>query len=228
MSEDDARSRLLALSAQRGVSLAALSELIGRNISYLQQFVRKGSPRKLEENDRRVLAHFLGVDEAELGGPVADGALLRQISTQRMPLSGNGGPKRADWLEIPRLGLGASAGPGSVVREEAAVGQIRFSARWLKSQGLEPGALTVIAVEGDSMEPTLRDGDEILVDRSPRPLRAGIHIIRLDDVLLVKRLEPGPAGTVTIISDNPAYGRGERSLTDVEIIGRVVWKGGRL
>jgi phage repressor protein C with HTH and peptisase S24 domain len=36
------------------------------------------------------------------------------------------------------------------------------------------------------MEPSLRDGDEIIVDRSLRTMRAGIHVIRLDDVLLVK------------------------------------------
>ena len=78
------------------------------------------------------------------------------------------------------------------------------------------------------MEPTLRDGDEILVDRTPRPLRAGIHVIRLDDVLLVKRLESGPGGTLRVISDNAAYPRMERLAQDVELIGRVVWKGGRL
>ena len=42
--------------------------------------------------------------------------------------------------------------------------------------------------EGKSLFATLRDGDEILVDRAPRPLRSGLHVIRLDDVLLVKRL----------------------------------------
>lgn len=219
MENADARSRLLALSAQRGVSLAALSALIGRNASYLQQFVRKGSPRKLEENDRHTLARFLGVDEAELGAPVAPARAIN-LPVPRRPL--------ADWLDIPRLGLGASAGPGSLASEEAAVGQLRFSARWLKQNGLEAGQLSVIAVEGDSMEPSLRDGDEILVDRSPRPVRAGIHVIRLDDVLLVKRLEPGPAGRITVISDNAAYGRSERSAADVEVLGRVVWKGGRL
>jgi hypothetical protein len=60
------------------------------------------------------------------------------------------------------------------------------------------------------MEPTLRDSDEILVDRTPRPLRAGIHVIRVDDVLLVKRLEAGAAGMIRVISDNPAYPRMER------------------
>lgn len=214
----DARSRLLALSAERGVSLSALSALIGRNASYLQQFVRKGSPRKLEENDRRTLARFLGVDEAQLGAPAPEAVPAGMVQPRRT---------LADWLDIPRLPLGASAGPGALAADEQPVGQLRFSARWLKDHGLEPGQLSVIAVEGDSMEPTLRDGDEILVDRTPRPLRAGIHVIRLDDALLVKRLEPG-AGRVTVISDNPAYPRSERGAAEVEVIGRVVWKGGRL
>ncbi len=60
------RARLLELSQARGVSLAALSELLGRNPSYLQQFIRKGSPRKLEEQDRATLARFLGIEEVEL------------------------------------------------------------------------------------------------------------------------------------------------------------------
>lgn len=231
MIEGDARSRLLALSSERGVSLASLSELIGRNASYLQQFVRKGSPRKLEENDRRVLARFLGVDEVELGGPLPDAVPAVTLPAQRLRL---GTMARAmqrgmvQWLDIPRLGLGASAGPGALSLPEEPVGQLRFSARWLKQQGLDAETLSVIAVEGDSMEPTLRDGDEILVDHAPRALRAGVYVVRLDDVLLVKRLEPGPAGQVTIISDNPAYGRNQRSLDDVGIVGRVVWKGGRL
>ena len=54
----DARTRLLELARERRSSLAGLSALIGRNSSYLQQFIRKGSPRKLEEQDRKVLAEF--------------------------------------------------------------------------------------------------------------------------------------------------------------------------
>lgn len=219
MESDDVRSRLLALSAERGVSLSALSGLIGRNASYLQQFVRKGSPRKLEENDRRTLARFLGVDEGELGAPAVSAASAA-VPPARRP--------NAEWLDIPRLGLGASAGPGAVASAEQPVGQIRFSARWLRRNGLEPGQLSVIAVEGDSMEPTLRDGDEILVDCTQRGLRAGIHVIRLDEVLLVKRLEPSSGGRVAVISDNALYPRSERSAAEVEIVGRVVWKGGRL
>jgi phage repressor protein C with HTH and peptisase S24 domain len=78
------------------------------------------------------------------------------------------------------------------------------------------------------MEPSLRDGDEILVDRSPRPLRDGIHVVRLDGALLVKRVETGRPGVVTLISDNPAYRPIECQPADIEVLGRVVWKGGRV
>ena len=220
---DPTRQRLMALAAERGVSLSALSALLGRNAAYLQQFVRKGSPRKLEENDRRTLAEFFGVDEAELGAPARETVLTVGAA------GGAGAPSRtADWADIPRLPLGASAGPGTVALDPAPIDRLRFSGRWLRQQGLEPGMLSVIEVEGDSMEPTLRDGDEILVDRAPRPLRSGLHVIRLDDVLLVKRLEPGPSGTLQVISDNSAYPRMERPRADVAILGRVVWKGGRV
>jgi hypothetical protein len=220
---DPARARLVALAAERGVSLSALSGLLGRNAAYLQQFVRKGSPRKLEENDRRTLAEFFGVEEAELGAPPRETVLTVGAGTPAASLT-----RGADWADIPRLPLGASAGPGTIAQDFAPVDRLRFSGRWLRQQGLEPGMLSVIEVEGDSMEPTLRDGDEILVDRTARPLRSGLHVIRLDDVLLVKRLEPGPAGTLRVISDNPAYPRLERPLADVAVIGRVVWKGGRV
>lgn len=212
----DPRARLLELCERQNVSLAALSALLGRNASYLQQFVRKGSPRKLEETDRRTLARFFGVDEAELGAP-------EDISP-----SPTGKRLRGEWIDVPRLPLGASAGGGAVALEEQPVGAFRFASRWLREQGLDPAMLSAIAVAGDSMEPTLRDGDEILVDRTPRPLRDGIHVVRLDDSLLVKRVDTGRPGTIALRSDNKAYEPIELSPGEVQVIGRVVWKSGRL
>lgn len=212
----DPRQRLLQLAAERGASLSALSELIGRNSSYLQQFIRKGSPRKLEETDRRKLARFFGVDESELGAP-------EEFSSPATPR-----PARSDWIDVPRLPLGASAGPGALAMEEMPIGAFRFSARWLREQGLDPRMLSAIRVEGDSMEGTLRDGDEILVDRSPRPLRDGIHVVRTGEALLVKRVDLGRPGTITLVSDNPAYRPIELPPQEVQVIGRVVWKSGRL
>lgn len=212
----DPRARLLDLATERGASLSGLSELIGRNSTYLQQFIRKGSPRKLEETDRRTLARFFGVDESELGAP-EENSSSPQVK-----------PTRGDWVDVPRLPLGASAGPGALALEEMPIGAFRFAARWLREQGLDPAMLSAIRVEGDSMEATLRDGDEILVDRTPRPLRDGIHVVRTGDALLVKRLDTSRAGLLALVSDNPAYRPIELPREEVEVIGRVVWKSGRL
>ena len=206
----DPRERLTELAAARNASLAALSRMIGRNSSYLQQFVTKGSPRKLEEEDRRKLADFFAVAESELGAPE------------------DRGEPRGEFVDIPRLPLEASAGPGATAAQEIPFDSFRFSRRWLREQGLEPGQLSAIRVMGDSMDPLLRDGDEILVDRTPRAFREGVHVVRLGDALHVKLLQAVPPGRLRLISKNPAYEPVEVAMTDVDVVGRVVWKGGRL
>ena len=207
----DSRERLSELVRERGMSLAALSRMLGRNSSYLQQFITKGSPRKLEEDDRRKLAQFFAVGEAELG---ASEDLSYEL--------------RGDWVEVPRLPLEASAGPGAVGAAEIAFDAFRFSRRWLREQGLEPALLSSIRVIGDLMDPLLRDGDEILVDRAPRPFREGVHVVRLGEALHVKLLQAVPPGGLRLISKNAAYEPVEVAMADVDVVGRVVWKGGRL
>ncbi|MEO7247929.1 MAG: S24 family peptidase [Novosphingobium sp.] len=216
MKQFDPRRRLVQLAEERGVSLAGLSALIERNSSYLQQYVRKGSPRKLEETDRRKIAAFFGVAESELGAP-------EDISPS---LAAKG--RRSEFVDVPRLPLDASAGPGAFTAEEAPVDRFRFSARWLRSLGFDPATLSAIAVAGDSMEPLLRDGDEILVDTAPRPLRDGIHVVRVGDTLMVKRVQTGVPDRIVLESENPAYRPIELPRGEVRVIGRVVWKGGRL
>jgi phage repressor protein C with HTH and peptisase S24 domain len=216
MSQDDPRSRLLHLASAKGASLSALSTLIGRNPTYLQQFVKKGSPRKLEEGDRHKLARFFGVAETELGG-------VQEISS--FPAGKVPAPL---WVDVPRLALDASAGPGVVADEEMPFAQFRYARSWLRAQGLEPAQLSVIAVAGDSMIPTLHDGDEILVDRTPRAWRDGVHVARVGDSLLVKRLVFERPGQVRVISDNRSYDPYDLPLDEIAIIGRVVWKCGRI
>lgn len=215
------RQRLLELAQAGGVSLTALSDMIGRNPSYLQQFIRKGSPRKLEEQDRRTLASFFGVDESELGGPEER---IQENSYGRR----RGVMQRPEWVEVPRLDIGASAGPGTLPLSELPFDTFRFSRRWLTEQGLDGAQLSAITVEGDSMEPLLRDGDEILVDRSPRPFRDGVHVVRLGETLMVKRVASAGAGRLALLSQNLAYPPVEVGVDEVEIVGRVVWKGGRI
>jgi phage repressor protein C with HTH and peptisase S24 domain len=209
----DPRTRLQQLATAGRVSLASLSAMIGRNSSYLQQYITRGSPRKLEEQDRRKLAEFFGIGESELGAP-------EEKSARDTP--------RGEWVDVPRLPLEASAGPGAFGAEEVPFDTFRFSVRWLREQGLAAGQLAAIRVMGDSMDPLLRDGDEILVDRTPRAFREGVHVVRLGDALHVKLLQAIPPDRLRLVSKNDAYEPVEVAMADVDVVGRVVWKGGRL
>src|SRR5439155_6841561 len=167
----------------------------------------RGSPKKLPEDERRTLARYFGVSEELLGGPPIEAY--------------------SDLVSVPWLSVGASAGPGAVADNERANAHFAFDPKWLRPVGAgDPKRLSIIRVEGDSMEPTLADGDEILVEVAGEKdrLRDGIHVLRMDDALVVKRLALNPAGRrVSITSDNPAYPSWpDCPIKSVEIVGRVV------
>jgi phage repressor protein C with HTH and peptisase S24 domain len=93
--------------------------------------------------------------------------------------------------------------------------------------GLEGAELSAIRVEGDSMEPLLRSGDEIFVDRAKRG-GEGVFVVRIGDALHVKQVRASAPGTIALVSANEAYAPLELPREEVEVIGRVVWKGGRV
>lgn len=61
------RAALRKRAQERGVSLSDLSVRIGRNVAYVQQYLERGTPRRLPEDERRHLAIVLEIDERELG-----------------------------------------------------------------------------------------------------------------------------------------------------------------
>ena len=65
---DVVRSNLLSAARENGTSLARLSSSLGKNPAYLQQFVKRGSPRVLPEEIRHGLARLLSINETALGG----------------------------------------------------------------------------------------------------------------------------------------------------------------
>ncbi len=213
----DARETLNRLMTERGDSSVALSRLLGRNAAYVQQFVKRGVPRKLDEEDRRTLARYFGVAEAALGGPV-----------EAVPPAARG-RARTGLVSISQLSVGASAGPGALPDGERVEARFGFDAAWLRRLTATPNLVSAIRVEGDSMMPTLSDGDDILVDRGDAAdrLRDGIYVLRIDDALNVKRLAINPAGrTITIRSDNAAYPSWpDVPAARVDVIGRVIWVG---
>jgi Peptidase S24-like len=234
----DAREVLDRLIREGGDDYASLSRLLGRNAAYIQQFIRRGTPRKLDEEDRRTLARYFRVDEGVLGGPVHDrihdAARGSLVGDRRNGWNGPKSSRRAavDLIRIPRLAVRASAGPGALDPDEFDAGSIGLTPAFLRTLCGDPAQLSMIKVTGDSMEPTLGDGDDILVDRSDAGdrVRDGIYVLRLDDALNVKRIAMPPEGRrFTVGSDNPAYPSWpDCDPARVDIIGRVVWVGRRV
>lgn len=212
---ESARQVLETLCAERGEDFAGLSRMLGRNPAYIQQYVRRGVPKKLGEDERGKLARYFGIAESRLGGPPEE---------TRMP---------SGFVGVKRHPVMVSAGPGALVTQELGKPYFAFDERWLKAlTPSSPANLSIVRVEGDSMSPTLNPGDEILVDLGDLVdrLRNGIYVLRIDEALVVKRIALSPVeGKVTIRSDNPAYPDWpDCSLGDINPIGRVIWSGRRI
>lgn len=204
--EAEVRQTLERLIRVSGDGYAALSRLIGRNPAYIQQYVKRGVPKRLSEEDRRRLAQHFGISETLLGAPPPAQSRISPDSA------------RHNCVEIPRIRVTRND-PGSVLLDRSLLhGLANVRDNWL----------TAHQIEGDAMAPTLREGDLVLVDTADcRMLRDGIYVLEIDSNLVVKRLSINPATRmVTILSDNASY----PSFTDCDpallrAVGRVVWLG---
>lgn len=216
MDHDEVRAALERLIVERREDYAGLSRLIGRNAAYVQQYIKRGVPKRLAEEDRRKLARYFGIDESVLGG------------RRRQSPEGN-----EALIPIPRFDVRASAGAGSFTEGAAPVAHLGFGPQFLKQLCCAaPADLSIIQVRGDSMFPTLADGDDIMVDRSITTgrLTDGIYVLRRDDTLMVKRIAVHPGSRrLTISSDNRAYPTWADCEPDsVDVLGRVVWSGRKI
>lgn len=112
-----------------------------------------------------------------------------------------------DWCELPVFDVHAAAGAGSLVHSEYQIDRLILPTSLLSEFGLSPNTASIIYVNGDSMEPTLSDGDRLLVDirEQQHPVVNGVYVIRIDDAVYVKRLRWDiPKGIYEVISDNVA------------------------
>lgn len=212
MEKDDPRAALERLIADRRDDYSALSKMLGRNAAYVQQYIKRGSPKRLPERERAMLAGYFGVDERVLGASPTP-------------------PGRAAMRKVPLLDVAASAGSGAFSNGEQLAGRVDFDEKWLRKMGADPAHVKLIRVKGDSMLPLLADGDDIMVDEAAatRALKKGVHVIRMDDALLVKTVKPLTGGRLSVMSENEAFQSWlDVAANDVTIIGRVIWVGREL
>jgi len=132
-----------------------------------------------------------------------------------------------EYILVPKVRAIAGAG-ASLVVDDRTTGLYAFRREFLMREHINTADLVMMMVSGDSMEPLIRDGDTVLVDQTDNtPVDGKIFVLRIDDSLMVKRMEKIPGGW-RIKSDNPDRGhydlRGEE-LESLQVFGRVRWFG---
>ncbi len=138
-----------------------------------------------------------------------------------------------DSVNIRCLNVKGSAGPGNHVHEEQVVGHFQVSRAWVRNVlNCEPGKVDIIFVDGPSMEPTLEDGELVLVDRRcDRFNNDAVYAIQYDGKLRIKRVQLKLDGTVIVKSDNQNFEPDiltAEQAEDLRVIGKVLpWKFGK-
>lgn len=134
----------------------------------------------------------------------------------------------AGRIQVPFFDIEASAGPGIYPNEnESPTGIVSIPSGLLQKSSRR--GLCAIQSKGDSMEPTIRNGSLLIVDRSDQQIREGIFVVLRGDVLLVKRVQLRENNIVRLKSDNVQYEPEDIPLNDasqiVRLVGRVIWSG---
>jgi len=120
-----------------------------------------------------------------------------------------------DGLIVPLLDQAVSAGDGSSLEEDATPDRFITVPKELSKYK----SLSALPVRGDSMTPTLHEGDLVVCD-SGGWVGDGVYVIRTNESAYVKRVIQTSKG-YTVISDNKAYPSYSESKDDIEIVGKV-------
>ncbi len=162
---------------------------------------------------------------------------LEPAQVQARALGGAAPPARepadGQYVQVPLFTAEDAATGGRLVREgrwpNTHVGLLRDVA----GSEVDPDDMVLATVVGDSMEPTLTRGDVVLADRGQAAVPDdALYLLRIEDALLVRRVQRLPGGRARVASDNRAYGSFELDLRgpegDVQVVGRVVWVSKRI
>jgi phage repressor protein C with HTH and peptisase S24 domain len=166
----------------------------------------------------------------------ATGVRLEWLATGEGPMQGDSTPAEAPatppgHVLLPLLEARAAAGNHGGLRSDHLVDFIAFSESFLKhTLRRAPQNLALLTASGDSMDPTIRDGDLLLVDTSARDIQSSrVYVLEVNGALLVKRIQVRLDGSLIVKSDNAAYEaevlRAEDAGT-LRILGQVVWHAG--
>lgn len=214
---DRIRDRL----SEIGESQASLAREIGVTPQAISKMVMGGTTdtAKLWQ-----IARFLRTSPEYLTGETDTPDGVSGIADRQMPFRGMAPEKDPDIVELAQIDL--RYGMGATYLDAPVTEDLQpFSRTWLKSISPDPPESLFWALgDGDSMEPTIRSGEMMLINRSERSPRSsdGIWALAWGEIGMVKRLRLRPDGEVEMLSDNPLVPPINAAGDEIHLIGRVV------
>ena len=213
--------RITALRQERGLSQAALAREIGVGQSTIVRLEAGGTrnPREL-----LALAKALGCSPDYLLG-LTDQRGELAIGERQLPFKGKVAPRiDPDLVELDEIDFRYGLG-GTFLDTHIDAERHQFSRTWLRNfTNASPDDLYWARGEGDSMEPTIRSGELILIDASQKTPRMaeGIWVVAMGEIGMIKRLRFLGAGRIELASDNPVVPPIPVAQDEMHVIGRVV------
>ncbi len=138
------------------------------------------------------------------------------------------------FVRLPRRATAAAAGGLTPLQPDQTDSEY-FALRqdWVRNViGVDPVNLGLEIAVGDSMAPTIADGNLLLLDAADQVFAYfGIYVLEISGERLVKRIQRRLDGSIVLISDNASYERDFvpfEKVDDIKVVGRVVWVGGRI
>jgi phage repressor protein C with HTH and peptisase S24 domain len=207
----DVGERLSLVRREFRMTQGELSEKLGINQNTLSQY-EKGQ-RKVPDDIKQALADLFHVN--------IDWLVTGRGSMESLPEAASAEPEdEIVYLDI--LDVKASAGYGIENYEPGVKGRMPFAASALKPHNAKK--TKIFEVSGDSMEPTLMNGDLVMFVENDTSGN-GIFLLNRNGELFVKRLRQFPGlNRITVISDNSKFPTEEVDLMkeNVHIIGKVI------
>ena len=205
----------LQAAVERAGGVSVVAKGTGLPISTFHTWISGAAEPKITAMAK--ISNFLGVSLDDLiSGPESQTLIT--------------GTQNSDSITVPMLDVFAAAGGGITNDGEREITKLPFSRALLRELGARPEKCHFIRARGDSMEPTIHDGDIVLIDTGRSKDREdGIYVLMLGEDARIKRCGFGAFGQLILMSDNPAYppeqvSRAERE--QIKIIGKVIWTGG--
>lgn len=199
--------------------VSALAEATGRGTQGLvSQYINGKIP--LNYRALMLFARELGCDPRDIRKDLPEQTVTSHKTDTDDP----------EWPNIIGVRVAAALGEGVEPDEYAETHKLKFRAESLARKKLDPAQLAVVYGKGESMYPTIKDGDAILFDRRDTEPRDGkLYVVTYDRGLCAKRLTQ-LGGRWFLESDNRNDAKWHKpvlidEVKGFEIHGRVRWIG---